>query len=114
MVTETFQIAPGTVLVQGYEITGDNAGWQGLRWAHKRTRVVDDPVRGLHLKVPFKYLGQARNPVRFWRVYPRAKVGAEWLGKRVQSVSITRASDRSPPWEIQVTFDMPNEEIASC
>lgn len=114
MTTEVFQIAPETVLVQGYEISGDNAGWQGLRFSHKRTRVVNDEIRGLHLKVPFKYLGNTRNPVRFWRVYPRAKVGAEWLGRRVQQVSIVAASDRSPPWEIQVTFDTPSEEIASC
>jgi hypothetical protein len=112
--TEVFQIAPETVLVQGYEISGDNAGWQGLRFSHKRTRVVNDEIRGLHLKVPFKYLGNTRNPVRFWRVYPRAKVGAEWLGRRVQQVSIVAASERSPPWEIQVTFDTPNEGLASC
>lgn len=109
--SETFQVAPETVLVQGYEISADNAGWRGLRWSHKRARVVHDRIRGLHLKVPFKYPDKTRNPVRFWRVYPRAVVGKEWLGRRVLGVSIVATADRSPPWEIQVTFD---QEPASC
>lgn len=113
MTTEVFQVAPGTVLVHGYEISGDNQGWKSLRFAHKRTRVVDDPIRGLHLKVPFKYLGTIRYPIRFWRVSPRAKVGEIWLGRRVEAVSIEANPDRSPPWQIRVVFATASPEPGS-
>lgn len=115
---ERFPIAPDTVTVLGYRVREHEPRWQGLDFSRATLRQTstimvyflgDDAPYDLHLNVPFCYPGEP--PARYegckYRVRPQAEAGRKWRGRKVVDVAIEPDPDKSPPWEIIVTFERP-------
>jgi hypothetical protein len=113
-----FPVAPDTVSVLGSRWEADEPAWAGLDFAKAKLRTQNtlmlsicgaDAPYDLHLDVPFWHPGDGEpdpdiEDWAWYRVRPLPEPGRKWRGRKVVDVTIEPAPERSPPWQIRVTF----------